>query len=143
MITTQKSVKRKFSSIFGVLLAWVFLMSSVGYAQPTSMQRNVQTATNMQTSVPAAIADAQASIDTSTEKCIEKAKTDNCCPGDQPPPCSGDDNCADPCVSAGLTSAVLSEPTGLTAAPRTHIARSKPTANSGLSPYTISPPPRN
>jgi len=134
-----KSFKRKFTSIFGVLFAWIFLISSAGYAQPASPIQNAQAAQNIQIFTPSAISKTQ----DIAEKCVEKAKTDNCCPNDQPPPCSGDDNCVDPCVSTGVTSAVLGGAANLIDLPRTSVVLNGPVTNSGLAPYTISPPPRN
>ncbi len=131
--------KRKFTSIFGVLLAWVFLLSSIGYAQPASTIQTLQAAQNTQISTPSTSSETQGSA----EECVEKTKTDNCCPNDQPPPCSGDDNCVDPCVSTGVTSAVLGGTTGFISLSRTPVTLNRPTANSGLASYTTSPPPRD
>jgi len=139
MKSHPKSFKRKSTSFFGVLLAWVFLISSAGYAQPAPPIQNVQTAQNIQTSAPTTSSETQ----DIAEECVERAKTDNCCPNDQPPPCSGDDNCVDPCVSTGIASAILGGTTGLIDLPRNPGTLNRPTANSGLSPYTTSPPPRN
>jgi len=139
MKSDTKSFKRKLTSIFGVLLAWVFLMSSAGYAQPASAIQTLQVTQNIQATTSATSSKTQ----DSAEECAKKAKTDNCCPNDRPSPCSGDDNCVDPCVSTGVTSAVLGGTTGLIDLMRTPTALNKSTADSGLSLYTISPPPRN